>query len=166
MPTRSRLSIGILSIAIEIGQLWIGVGTTYLSSASARVIDSARPKSSKELKQPSFCVFRSRRCQNGVHALRQVAGGADTPRGRAVDRKACGNRAENLAEAAFRTRGPSDTKSERAGDMAYNCRNCKASSWGISRATAANPLKKLRFWNPVLFRRLLQMDDPRGPRNP
>jgi hypothetical protein len=50
-------------IAIEEERFWIGVGTIYLSSASARVIGSAKPKSRKELKQPSFYFFSSRRCQ-------------------------------------------------------------------------------------------------------
>jgi hypothetical protein len=88
------------------------VETTYLSSASARFIGSARPKSKKELKQLSFYVLSSRRCRlvyKHIGKWRVM----HTPRvARAVNRKARGNRAEdfgserNFVHAAQMTSNP------------------------------------------------------------
>ena len=85
-------------IAIGRGCFWISVGTMHLSSASARVIGSARPKSCKGLKQPSFYFFSSRRCQMLCTPFGKWR--RCRPRvARTVDRKRAENRAENLASA-------------------------------------------------------------------
>jgi hypothetical protein len=75
---------------------------------------------------------------------------ADTPRGQGCQSKGARKSGrKSCLGAEFRTRGPSDIKSERAGDMAHNCWNCKASSETFSQGDAANPLKRLGFLEPT-----------------